>query len=220
MNILPDGTGWILPPRCAARYTMGVLWRYGVEKLSYHDLVPNPDCKRIIMNIRNPFTRIRSWLRLWNTTLQEPIDSKTFIENLHSGSHGVQWVNIIDNPNSIYHPWKYVVPMSEYLRVLKEHNQSPDFYIRQEFLEEDMEAAGYPTMGYDYANEPPPDMGEVKGNLQFRAQPKGTVWEPSDGMSDFEFYEENPHCADIIATYYADDFKNFGYELDFSKVRG
>lgn len=218
MNILPNNVGWILPPRCAARYTMGVLWRYGVEKLSYHDLNPDADVDYIVMNIRNPFSRIRSWLRLWNTTLQEPISAKEYIENLHYNHHGVSWVNKIENPNGKHLPWKYLTPMSEYLRVLGTHNRKPDAFVRLEHLEDDMASIGYPTQGYDYAKEPPPTESAASNNMKFAISPKDTLWEPGDGQEDKEFYLENPHCADIIATYYAFDFEAFGYSLNIDCI--
>jgi len=211
---------------------MGVLWRYGVQHLTYHDIVPEITVSQIIMNIRNPFSRIRSWLRLWNTTLPSPISAKDFIENLHTGEHGVSWVNIIDVPNGVRHPWKYVVPLHYYTDQLALHGKAVNHFIRQEHLEEDMEAAGYPTMGYDYDHtiiNPPTDeksivqfmknqpvAGEIE--IGFRVKQPGQKWEAGDGTPDKDFYFANPHCADIIATYYRKDFETFGYSFNIEDI--
>lgn len=193
MNLLPDGTGWILPPRCAARYTMQIMWKYGVTNFSYHDMDPECDVSRIIMNVRNPYTRLRSWLRLWNTTIEEPIDAREYILNLHyQESSGVQFVNKIENPNKRDLPWKYIVPMTAYLNSLHNFNKHPDIFLHQENLEADMKKAGYENLDPNDPNN----------------------WEPGDDSTDHDFYANNPDCAEIVRTYYLPDFENFGYSLD------
>ncbi len=213
MNILPDGTGWILPPRCAARYTLGVLWRYGVTNISYHEMDPEAPVTKIVMNVRNPYTRLRSWLRLWNTTLSPTVSSQAYIENLHT----LEWslikiVTKIENPNGLNHLWKYPMPLNRYRAILKDYGKEIDFLVRNEHYEEDMTAADYPTLDYKYtAKEFKPANGVKIG---FHVQEENTKWEASDGQSDLEFYQDNPYCAEIVRTYYADDFKWFGYSLD------
>lgn len=219
MNIMPDGTGWILPPRCAARYTMGVMWKYGVLELSYHNLDPEIEVSRIIMNIRNPYTRLRSWLRLWNTTLREPISAVDYIENLHFANRSKpKFVTIIEDPPN--EPWRYPVPLSIYLKELRAFNKSVDYYVRQEHLEADLKAVGYDPRGYVYKSEPVEGVkleSDVRP-LSIRVKEPGSVWESGDGQTDLEFYSENPMCAEIVALYYSDDFDNFGYSKDILQM--
>lgn len=206
MNIMPNGTGWILPPRCAARYTMGVMWKYGVEKLTYHDMDdPDDDVKSIIMNIRNPFTRIRSWLRLWNTTLEEPLDAAMFIGNLHTQEfQRVQFVNKIENPNDVDHPWKYVIPLTNYMTVLRQCKRKVNYFVRQEHLEDDLAKVGYPIHGNEIVEMPD--------------SPVKNKWEPGDGQLDIDFYANNPFCVDVVRAYYKDDFEILGYSMDPEKL--
>ena len=198
MNILQDGSAWILPPRCAARYVMGILWKYGLKTVSYHDLNPTVEHTKIIMLIRNPYTRLRSWLRLWNTTLETPIDSEEYIHNLHSGKHGIKFVNKIDNPNTVNEPWKYPVPLSNYIKRLDTHGLSVDHFVRQECLLEDMDFIGYPIIDDTHMN---------------------TSWEPGDGLTDKEFYLHHPYCWEIAAAYYGNDFEQFGYSQDVNNLK-
>lgn len=226
MNIMPGKVGWILPPRCAARYTMGLLWKYGIEEMSYHHMDPSVDVDRIIMNIRNPYTRIRSWLRLWNTTLKEPISALDYITNLHTAEfQRPQFVTIIENPNGRDFPWKYPAPLFAYANELSQKKRKVDAYIRQEHLEDDLEDAGYPIKDYVFTDEGYKRIPESEADyayeirIGFGPREKDQMWEASDGQSDLEFYQENPFCADVIMTYYKDDFMRFGYSFNIEDLK-
>ena len=224
---MPDKVGWILPPRCATRYTMGLMWKYGVQELSYHHMDPTVDVDIILMNIRNPYTRIRSWLRLWNTTLEEPISSYDYIMNLHTREfQAPQFVAVIEDPNGLKHPWKYPIPLTAYKNSLKSANRKVDFYIRQEHLEQDLEDAGYPVQDYvfidnqRYKQIPVEDSDKPNEiRIGFVSRDTDQIWEQGDGQSDLDFYQENPICAEIVALYYAQDFQEFEYSFEIEDLK-
>lgn len=194
MNIMPDGTGFILPPRCAARHTLRVLWKYGIQHIAYHNIDVTQNPKKVVMLIRNPATRLLSWLRLWNSTLTVDIDACTYIANLHEPVHGVQFVDQISQPNSVDYPWKYPIPLSNYLRVLESYGlPQPTHYVRVENYEEDMEACGFPVRDVERTHN----------------------WEPNtEGISDKKFLKKNSYFNKVIQTYYESDYANFGYAID------
>lgn len=228
MNILPDGTGWILPPRCAARYTMGLMWRYGLERIAYHGVDIDIAPTRILMNIRNPYSRIRSWLRLWNATMLHQVDPVEYFNNLHTGIHGCKWVDVVEEPNDLEHHWKYPVPLCRYPHIIENEmevkGQVIEAYVRQEHMEEDLERVGYPIRNYEYQGGTffrlPESEREVQNFVGSRyLKETAKHWEPGDGQTDLEFYRENPYCAEVVSVYYEQDFEMFGYSKDIEKIK-
>ena len=160
-------------------------------------------------------------MRLWNTTIDGHIDAVEYFQNLHSGEHGVQFVNLIENPNGRHCHWKYVVPLSAYLTHLEQNEMDMPFaFVRQEHLESDMDTLEYPTMGYkvepgESFERVPTNESEFAGHIRtgFNVKPTDVKWEAGDGQTDMDFYRENPECAEIVRLYYSGDFERFGYSL-------
>jgi hypothetical protein len=86
MNLLNDGkTAWIFPPRCGTRYTTGHLNNLNLRegnKAATHDCNWSvADGRTIFLNVRNPFTRVRSiyrWMKEINKIQFEEVSFQDF----------------------------------------------------------------------------------------------------------------------------------------------
>lgn len=163
MNRLMDGTGWILPPRCASRWTASLLWKYGLEIFSEHGIDPSIEVEKVVMNIRHPISRFGSWFRLMKSRegLPEVMSSMSigdYIENLVTAEYNpVFTVNLRKENYANFIAEKYAptdvlypVPLYRYVEIL---GRTPDHFVRVEHLEEDLEAAGYPIQDHEAPRE-------------------------------------------------------------------
>ena len=234
MNQLVNGTTFILPPRCACRFTLALLWKYGLEEMSYHHFLPEElrqNSSPVYMNIRNPYTRLRSWWRLYNT-LDMPtgidddsrqISFEDYIRNLHTQEYAKPKFVLIVDEHDRRKEWWYPIPMTNYLLEADKMNIKIDAFIRQECLAADLERVGYPVKDFEYKQikyiQPPDKDFDTYLRAQIRSKRFGD-WEPNwDSTPDLDVYRENPDLAEIIRLYYRPDFENFGYSFDVEDLK-
>ena len=156
MNILSDDTGWILPPRCASRWTAGLLWKYGLVRFAEHHLLMDTPVKKIVMNVRDPIDRLGSYFRLLQSrdNIPEHVRQMTiedYVENLYTGEFEPYFTHVVVqvHPDSTTVP--YPPPLYRYVDELESYwDRTPDHFVRVENIEEDCAAAGYPVRDHRF----------------------------------------------------------------------
>lgn len=190
MNRLDDGTGWILPPRCASRFTAELLWKYGMISFREHGIDASIKPKKLVMNIRHPVTRFCSFYRLFRDRSVQEMTFDDYIMNLVTNEHGAEFTNTVLDIIEPDEPWAYPVPLYRYTALLGFHDLKVDHFVRFEHLEEDLEAAGYPVLNHEN-NKIDYESSEER--------PEDTIW-------------DNPDYLGLIHQLYERDFEEFGYE--------
>jgi len=202
MNILPNGTQWALPPRTAARYTANILWHYGLDNFSGHeiDFSKLPDARRLIMNVRNPFTRFRSWWRIYNDRLHNKISCEDYILNLHSADLPVTYTYLVDGVESGLE-YKYPIPLHFWYDSIRDIQPTMTIeLVAQEQILDDLIRVGYPDKN--------------------KTEHDKASWEDrhSDKVTDWAWYKDRPACAEIVWTYYETDFSLFKYSNNLNRI--
>jgi hypothetical protein len=193
MNLLQDGTAWILPSRCASRYTAGLLWKYGLTKFSGHGMDLDVEHKQIVMNVRNPVNRFVSFYRMVrNRTTKYELTLDDYFWNLIENVLPLQFTN--DVPDVIDDPMvRYPVPLVRYLDTMLP--KYPDHIVHVESIEEDLDAAGYPVL--DYTDD--------------------RSYEP-DGISASDVMQDKRYM-EILHQFYDRDYTSFGYRDPYLTVQ-
>jgi hypothetical protein len=194
MNRLEDGTGWILPPRCASRFTAELIWKYGMVSFREHGLDWAVRPTKVIMNIRHPVTRFCSFYRLFHGRSVEKMTFDDYVMNLANPIHHVSFTNTVLDVVESHEPWAYPVPLYRYTEELAEHALTVDHFVRFEHLEDDLAAAGYPVLTHknDKIEYETPNV-----------RPEDTLTNDQLGL---------------IWQLYKRDFEEFGYEVNHASV--
>lgn len=192
MNRLNDGTGWILPPRCASRFTAGLLWKYGMVQFREHACTDEAKVKRIIMNIRHPITRFCSFYRLFHGRSQVKMEFEEYCLNLSQPEHGVNFSNTVGEDIPPDEDWIYPIPMYKYIEILASRNQKVDHFVRFEHLEDDLAAAGYPVLTHK------------NDKVEYES--------PDERPEDWLFH--HPNYLGLLMQIYGKDCEMFNYDLE------
>ncbi len=193
MNRLEDGTGWILPPRCASRFTAELLWKYGMVVFREHGLDPTVKPKKIVMSIRHPVTRFCSFYRLVYARSVAKMSFDAYMMNLVDPIHGVEFSNTVFDVIESGESWLYPVPLYIYTEELASLGWKVDQFVRFEHLEEDLEVAGYPVLSHKNDK---------------------IAYEQAEEVPEHIIFDSPDHTEylSLIHQIYERDFKEFGYE--------
>jgi hypothetical protein len=152
------------------------------------------------MNIRNPFSRLRSWYRIFNDRLNTKISCEQYIKNLHTEEFAkIEYAYQLDSVESGIQ-YKYVIPLHHWYDILAKQGAEEIQLVCQETLSDDLI-----KLGYEDKNKSDND----KDKWEHQA---------ADGVDDILWYKKNPWCAEIVRAYYAKDFELFNYSDNLNRM--
>jgi hypothetical protein len=190
MNILQDGTAWILPPRTASRWTVSLLWKYGLIHFGGHKIDKGDDePKKIVMNIRHPYSRFYSFWRMVTNRTVGGITLDDYIWNLIEEVVPIEFTSDVDWKEPLLPDlFRYPVPLFVYTNTL--HPWKVDHFVRVEHMVKDLDAAGYPVRDHKW-------------------EPKGG-YAPAQSTSYADMVA-NEKYLDVIDQFYKVDLAEFNY---------